>query len=318
MDITDKKNAKNSEVKEKIYFSKGVLKSATQKAIRRGEVEKAVRCTKSFLELDELDCLRRSMIWPAEDVLLHPQYDELAKLTYKLSQKGSVPLTDKEKTKVLTIVGDFARCEYRDLDVDNPDDPGEAYQMKSITGREVDLVNALLFRARAGGSRYDVPMLNQMARVWNKRFSEKTWDVEKLKSYYTGKVIEWKSVAYAQREDILPESIDMHTDPWIMGKLLQKPDVKDLLHKLIPINDRDWANDGWADVNIIEQVMWCCRSSINLKLNIWMKPPRTVSYLEADHIPERLWPAFEELYRRIEPDLDEIAKLKLDRQAEKM
>jgi hypothetical protein len=133
---TDEKNTKKNEVKEKVPFSKGVLKSATQKAIRRGEVEKAVRCTKSFLELDELDCLRRSMIWPIEDVILHPSYNELAKLTNKLSQKGSVPLTEEEKTKVLTIVGDFARCEYRDLDVDNPDDPGQDYAMQMVKGNK--------------------------------------------------------------------------------------------------------------------------------------------------------------------------------------
>ena len=305
------------ELKEKIPFSKGVLKSATQKAIRRREIVKAIRCTKSFLELDELDCLRRSMIWPIEDVILHPVYDELAKLTNKLSQKGSVPLTEEEKTKVLTIVGDFARCEYRDLDVDNPDDLGEAYQMKSITGREVDLVNALLFRARAGGMKWDRIMLNQMARVWNKRFSEKTWDVEKLKSYFTGQVIEWKDVGYAQREDILPESIDMHTDPWIMKKLLQKPEVQDMVRRLIPINDRSWSNDGFGDDNIIECVMWCLRSSVNLKLNVWMKPPRTVSYLEADHIPEKYWPAFEQIYERIKPDLEAIAEWKLSKQLQK-
>jgi hypothetical protein len=164
---------------------------------------------------------------------------------------------------------------------------------------------------------WDRIMLNQMARVWNRRFAEGSWKAQDLKQYFTGEVADWKTVDYGQREDILPASIDMHTDPWIMKKLLEKPEVQDMVRRLIPINDRDWSNDGFGDDNVIEAVMWCLRSSINLKKNIWMKPPRTISYLEADHIPERLWSAFEQIYEQIKPDLEAIAEWKLNRQAEK-
>src|SRR5581483_1319549 len=103
-----------------VRFSPSLLKSNAQKAVRRGDVDKAVRSAKSLIQLNEVDALRRLMIIPIEDVMLHQNYDKLAAMLTKVSSKGSLPLTEEEKTQALSIIADVANCGWRDLDVNNP------------------------------------------------------------------------------------------------------------------------------------------------------------------------------------------------------
>ena len=308
------------EVKAIVPFSPSLLKSAIQKSVRRGDVDKAVRAAKSLIQLNEIDALRRLMIIPIEDCILPPDYDKYAAMLTKVSAKGSVPLTDEEKSLALSIIADVARCEWRDLDVGNPDDEGKDYVMQPAQGnKENDLINALLYRARAGGSRWDVPMLNQMSRVWNKRFAEKTWDIEKLKQYFTGESIDWNDVEYATVDDIMLEAVDFHCSG-ILYTLLKIDWVKDLLRKEIPFNKRDWLGGDVSDHNLLEQIMWCCRSSINYKKNIWETQvgiDQPVSWLWADKVPEAMWPVYERITEVIKEEADNISRWLIRKQGEK-
>ena len=308
------------EVKARVPFSPSLLKSAIQKSVRRGDVDKAVRAAKSLIQLNEVNALRRLMIIPIEDCILPPDYDKYAAMLAKVSAKGSVPLTEAEKTMALSIIGDVARCEWRDLDVGNPDDEGKDYAMQPVQGnKENDLVNALLYRARAGGSRWDVPMLNQMARVWNRRFAKKTWDVEILKSYFTGEVIDWNDVPYATADDIMLETVDFHCSG-ILYTLLKIDWIKDLLRKEIPFNKRDWLGSDMSDHNLLEQIMWCTRSSINYKKNVWetqVGKDKPVSWLWGDKIPEQLWPVYEHITVSIKEEADIISRFIINKQSEK-
>jgi len=305
------KISKNT-VKALVPFSPSLLKSAIQKSVRRGDVDKAVRTAKSLIQLNEVDALRRLMIIPIEDCILPPDYDKYAAMLAKVSAKGSVPLTEEEKTVALSIIGDVARCKWRDLDVGNPDEEeGKDYAMRPVQGnKENDLVNALLYRARAGGSRWDVPMLNQMARVWNRRFAEKTWDIEKLESYFSSEVIDWNDVPYATVDDIMLEAVDFHCSG-ILYMLLKIDWIKYLLRKEIPFNKRDWLGSDMSDHNLLEQIMWCTRSSINYKKNVWetqVGKDQPVSWLWADSIPEEMWPVYEHIASEIKEETDNISR----------
>jgi hypothetical protein len=220
----------------------------------------------------------------------------------------------------LSIIADVARCEWRDLDVGNPDDEGKDYTMQPVTGnKENDLVNALLYRARAGGSRWDVPMLNQMARVWNKRFAEKSWDIEKLKSYFSGEEINWNDVEYATVDDIMLEVVDFHCSG-ILYTLLKIDWIKDMLNKSIPFNKRDFLGSDMSNVNLLETIMWTMRSSINYKKNVWetqVGKDQTVSWLWGDKVPEYYWPVFEDIMERLKEETDNISKWLIAKQGEK-
>lgn len=317
MNTTDEKNPKKDRVKALVPFSPSLLKSAIQKSVRRGDVDKAVRAAKSLIQLNEVDALRRLMIIPIEDCILPPDYDKYAAMLMKVSAKGSVPLTEVEKTLALSIIADIAKCEWRDLDVGNPNDEGKDYAMRPVQGnKENDLVNALLYRARAGGSRWDIPMLNQMARVWNKRFAEKTWDIEKLKQYFTGNVIEWKDVPYATADDIMLETVDFHCSG-ILYILLKIDWIKELLRKEIPFNRRDWLGGDVSDHNLLEQIVWCCRSSINYKKNIWetqVGKDQPVSWLWADDVPKGMWPVYKHITEQIKEETDNISRWLISKQ----
>lgn len=320
MDITDKKNAKKK-VKALVPFSPSLLKSNIQKSVRRGDVDKAVRSAKSLMLLNETDALRRLMIIPIEDCILPPDYDKLAAMLMRASTKGSEPLTEAEKTTALSIIADVARCEWRDLDVGNPDDEGKDYAMQPVKGdKENDLINALLYRSRIGGSKWDWVMLNQMSRAWNKRFAEGSWKAEDLKQYATGEIIEWTNVPYANVDDILLESVDFHCSG-ILYLLLKTGWIKDLLRKEIPFNKRDWLGGDVSDHNLLEQIMWCCRSSINDKKNIWETQAgkdQPVSWLWADKVPEAMWPIYKRITDEIREETDNISRWIISQQGQKI
>lgn len=81
-----------NEAKALVPFSQSLLKSAIQKSVRRGDVDKAVRAAKSLITLSETDALRRLMIIPIEDGILPPDYDKYAAMLTRVSSKGGVPL----------------------------------------------------------------------------------------------------------------------------------------------------------------------------------------------------------------------------------
>ncbi len=326
MSTTDEKNIKKNEVKAPVRFSPSLLKSNVQKAVRRGDVDKAVRSAKSLIQLNEVDALRRLMVIPIEDCILPPDYDKYAAMLMKVSSKGSEPLTEAEKTIALSIIGDVARCKWRDLDVDNPDDEGKDYAMQPVTGnKENDLVNALLYRSRIGGSKWDYWMLTQMARVWNKRFSGGSWKAEDLKQYITGKVIEWEDVPYATVDDIMLETVDMHCSG-ILYTLLKIEWINDLLNKEIPPSKRgfmnhDYTKSDMSNKDLLDSIMWCCRSSVNLKKNVWeteLGKDQPVTYLMADRIPREYWPVFEKINEAIKDETDSISRWIIRSQWEKL
>ncbi|HVC36559.1 MAG TPA: hypothetical protein VNE40_03945 [Candidatus Dormibacteraeota bacterium] len=309
------------EAKALVPFTPSLLKSAIQKSVRRGEIDKVVRATKSLITLSETDALRRLMIIPIEDCLLPPNYDKLAAMLMNVSSKGGEPLTEAEKTIALSIIGDAAKCGWRDLDIGNPSDEGKDYVMRPVKGsKENDLVNALLYRSRIGGSKWDFWMLTGMARAWNKRFAEGSWTAEKLKQYFTGEVIEWNDVPYATVDDILIESVDMHCSG-ILHLLLKIGWVKDLLRREIPFNKRDWLGGDVSDLNLLEQVVWCMRSSVNPKKNIWktqVGKDQPVSWLWADNVPEAMWPVYEHITEAIREETDSISRWIIRTQGEKV
>ena len=320
MNTTDDKNTKKYEIKAQVPFSPSLLKSAIQKSVRRGDVDKAIRAAKSLIQLNEVDALRRLMIIPIEDCLMPPNYDKLAAMLMKVSAKGGNSLTEDEKSLTLSIIGDVARCKWRDLDVGNPDDEeGKEYAMQPVQGnKENDLINALLYRARAGGSRWDVPMLNQMSRVWNRRFAQKTWDIEKLRSYFTGEEIKWDEVPYATVDDIMLEAVDFHCSG-ILYMLLKVDWIKYLLRKEIPFNKRGWLGSDMSDHNLLEQIQWCTRSGINFKKNVWetqVGKDKPVSWLWADSIPEDRWPVYKHIASEIKEETDNISRWLIRKQGE--
>ncbi|HEY1644872.1 MAG TPA: hypothetical protein VGF75_00615 [Candidatus Saccharimonadales bacterium] len=295
-------------VRTDVPFSPSLLKSAIQKAVRRGEVDKALACTKSLLDKDPRACLRRLMVIVMEDGLLLPNYDKLAVLTDRIRVKGS-DLTEEDKTLVLSMVADLTCSETRDFEKNNPD-YSKDYKVAKLKDEELALINAINYRVRIGGWKDDLDMLRVFAKVWNKRFTEGTWDVKKLRSYFTGEVIEYADVPYASKEDVPIEAIDFHCSP--VGRiLLKKPYVSKLIQEAMPINTRAWAGEWQSDEDILNKIVWCLRSGVSFKKVLWTDKP--VDWLIEDKIPQEHWDDFKSIYQKIEPELNSIAHWYLDK-----
>jgi hypothetical protein len=290
-------------IKISVPYSKSLLKSAIQKAVRRGDVDKAVKCTKSLIDKEPVDCLRRLMIIVLEDCLLHPGFADLAKLTDRISRRGGAVLTENEKTVVLTIVADIARCEYRDFHKDNPDEV-DIEGLNRIEEDELKLVNAIVYRSRIGGMPSDTGMFYQYSKIWQYRFGNGSWNVERLKGYFTGEVVNYSDVAYATNDDILLPAVDFHCSP--VGRIvLKKSDVIAKLQKAFPMESRKWAEPWTSDEDILNKIVWCLRSGVCPKKIIWRSEP--VDWLVEDKIPEQYWSDFKTIYNQIEGELDAIA-----------
>jgi len=224
-------------------------------------------------------------------------------LTDHIRLKGS-SLTERDKTLVLTMVADLTRCEYRDFDKNNPDYI-ENYKVTKLEEDELALVNAINYRVRIGGYRGDLDMLRNYARIWAKRFGEGTWNVDKLKGYFTGEVIEYADVPYATNEDIPLETIDFHISP-VSKILIKKPYVSQMIRKAMPPETRAWAGEWNSDLDILNKVCWCMRSGVNFKKVVWSGEP--IDWLSADQIPQELWDDFRTIYSKIESELDSLAR----------
>ena len=291
-----------------IPYSASLLKSALQKSIRRNKVDEALSITKSLIDKDPRACLRRLMVIALEDSILPPNYTELAVLTDHARQKGS-SLTEADKTLVLTMVADLTRCEWRDFDKNNPDYSKE-YKLAKLEDEELALINAINYRTKIGGYKDDMDMLRSYANVWNKRFAEGTWNMDKLKSYFTGEVVEYADVQYASIEDIPVEAPDFHVSP--VGRiLLKKPYVSKMLQEAMPEGTRQWAKPYTSNEDILNKIVWTLRSGINFKKVLWTGKP--VDWLVSDKIPEQHWQDFKDIYRKIEPELNSIAHWYLDK-----
>lgn len=284
-------------------FNSSLLKSAVQKNIRRGNVDEALACTKSLLDKDPRGCLRRLMVVILEDGLLHPDYTKLAVLTDRVRQKG-MELTEADKSLVLTIVADITRCEWRDFEKDNPDYT-EGYKIAKMEDEELALINAINYRVRIGGWQDDMQLLRCMSRIWQKRFAEGSWDIDKLRGYFSGETVEYGDTPHAGIADVPVEAADFHV--FGIGKvLLKKPYITEMIRKAMPPETRGWAKPWVSDEDILYKVCWCLRSGISYKKVLWTGEP--VNWLEADKIPQEYWLDFRTIYGRIEGELDSIGR----------
>jgi hypothetical protein len=248
------------------------------------------------------------MIIALEDSILPVDYAKLAVLTDRVRQKG-VSLTEEDKTLVLTIVADITRCEWRDFDKNNPDFAKD-YKIAKLENDELALINAINFRVRIGGWKDDMEMLRSYAKVWNKRFAKGSWNVDKLRTYFSGEVIEYADVPYASKEDVPIEAIDFHCSP--VGRiLLKKPYVSKLIQDAMPPETRGWAGEWQSDEDMLNKCVWCLRSGVSFKKVLWTGKP--VDWLIEDQIPEQHWQDFKAIYQKIETELNSIAHWYLDK-----
>jgi len=306
-EVLGKEEAKRIAIRKSVKFPESILKSGMQKAIRRGEVEKALVCAKALMKINESDFIRRICVIVLEDVILHPDYDKMVEILKKTGKKNSY-FTDDEKDFLMNIVYDLASTKYRDEFIDINKDDKEADDYDKMSEKEYALYRAIRYRAAVGGMKWDTAMLEKFARIWKYRFINKTISVDDLIKYYNHD----KDIKYLEVrdkigiDDIILESVDFHCSA-VLKIMMKKPDV-------IKLIEEEYA--GYDIHEILRKVMWRYRSGYNIKIQIesgvvvdWFK-------MGSDEFDEKHRPKMDRINNYVKREEDSIATWFLKKQLE--
>jgi len=288
-------------------FSTSILKSATQKAIRRNEVNKALLSAKSWLHKSPSDFFRRLPIIILEDAILHPEFRRIVELG-SLSVRKSFILTEETEFFALTIIEQLAKVEIRDYDFMAFHNgfksiniiPKTDWEELSKSDRET--VMAMMWRAKMGGMSGDIKMLSIYARIWSHRFKEKIITMRKLKKIYadipTKKNYNDISLKLTVN-DILLEAVDFHISP-IISILMGKNWVLNLIKNHYP-------NDVMTAEERIKNIIWKMRSGINYKKDYFTG--KAIDWLEKgyNNTPEADYERYETIYKSLIPEINNIS-----------
>jgi hypothetical protein len=289
-----------------------LLKSAIQKNVRRGRVKEAVKCTKSALESDLHNTLRRLPVIVLEDALLHPEMDFLVHMI-KNSSNNDYQLTEKHAQKICEIIAQSAATNKRDEFLFVNQDAQEAdnwhtYE-EGMDHKEKSLVKSLAYRGSIGGLQFDVRLFKEMANAWAMRFASAKWDIEKVKSFFPEVIdFEYTELGYAQREDIPIEAVDFHCSP-LVHILLRKDYVIEKLNEHYP---------EWGNKDALTKVIWTMRAGVNTKTQIHLEEP--VDWMDCkykeDPCGDEHRHKLEDIMQTVKEEADSIANWFLDKKEE--
>ena len=298
-----------------IPFSRSLLKSSIQKSVRRNEVDKAIRCAKSAIELDMKNVSRRIPIIILEESYAHPSFPKIIDVIRR-AQRKSYSFTKADGELIINTIADAAYALTRDeFFAFHP------YKKKieknkipiELKGDELVLVNSLKYRAKIGGSGFDRRMFEEIAAVWEHRFFVEHWTIDDVwKLFPKHHNFKYDEVPHAQHKDILPEAIDFHCSP-ILTYLASIPKVVEVVKSCYPDLNAEF---------VLQDVVWKMRSGINIKDLIssgkpldWMTTKTGYGgdcFLSSEHKEK-----FELIYKTIEPECDRYAKAFLKKQDKK-
>ncbi len=251
-----------------IPFTKSLTKTACQKAVRNSDVDKAIRCIKSSLEVDPKNLSRRIPVIVIEDGFLHPNLDKLIDFIRR-SQRKAYTLTKADGELVINTIADVASLPFRDEFVAGHPLTQKAEKLVSegnfepLKEPEQALVNALKYRARIGGLSFDIELFNRMADIWTYRFSKGGWSVKKLEKIYKKHNFKYDEVPHAKKSDILLQSVDFHVSS-LLGHLTSKPNIVIEVKKHYPTLNPEY---------VLQEMVWRMRAGINTKPQITSKKP---------------------------------------------
>lgn len=237
--ISNNKKYLNKRNKKCIYNINHIpiLKSNLQKCIRRGLTDSALKTALTMICIDKNAILRRLPIIMLEDAILDEDFLFLVWLMCAVS-KG-LELDDNLVEKILNIVNHLASSNirgYYEKKEDNNDI--RKFKLEELNNEEKNFLWAMELRRSYGGMKGDMKMINYLVDDWFTKFKN-NYNLSKSED-----VIKIKKIKLATKDDIHLSAIDFHCTN-ILGFLLKK----------YPNMDRDK----------LKKMMWCNRSSINVK-----------------------------------------------------
>ena len=275
-------------------LSPSVLKSAVQKAVRRGACGPARRCALALLHGHPAECLRRLAVIAVEDATAHPATPLL--VWFMAAQSKGYLLGAAARDAVARVAAELAACDVKDA-LDDPDpapEPEDADPLRNLGAARVGLsdehgamVCALLMRARFGGMRSDVELLRAAAGRWRRRLLAEPWDWTKGLRVTFARAAEMveraekaeraeRSAGVAEqpgtdrtasltRRDVPLAAVDFHVSP-VLERLLELDAVRAAAARAVRVAPALAGDDGGLPLaNALRRAMWAHGSSATTK-----------------------------------------------------
>ena len=277
---------------ERANLSPGVLKSAVQKAVRRGACGPARRCALALLHAQPAECLRRLAVIAVEDATVHPATPLL--VWFMAAQSKGYLLGAAARDAVARVAAELAACDVKDA-LGDPDPSPEPSASPGSQKKKSDadplrnlgaaraglsdehgaLVCALLMRARFGGMRSDVEMLRAAAGRWRRRLLAEPWDwteglhvtfaraAEKAERARAAEGDE--KTASLTRRDVPLAAVDFHVSP-VLERLLELDAVRAAATRAVRAAPTLAGDGGGLPLaNALRSAMWAHGSSATTK-----------------------------------------------------
>lgn len=275
-------------------LSPSVLKSAIQKAIRRGKCGAAARCTHELLNINPPEALRRLLVISVEDATLHPSTPLIT--WFMLAQAKGYCLGPEAKAAVVRFAAELAACDVKDTleevmddenNSTNPESPTFSNAFRNLGAACADLteehgalVISLAIRGHFGGMRCDVDMLRTAASTWRSRFlvDKKLW-TEGLDMCFQDAMARAAAdaggmpppLSYAEplkvgpvtRGDVPLAAVDFHVSP-VIDRLMEMDSVRAAAARALKCAPSLAGDDG-SIANPLRSAMWAHCSSVSTK-----------------------------------------------------
>lgn len=295
---------------------KSIYKSATQKHIRRGDVERALKCAKANIEADAHDFSRRVMVIAPEEVSIHPLMVQMVEINQRLGKKANAP-TDNDKDIMLTIVRDCAATEVRDS-------WEYSKQTNFVLTQEIfdyfqewqkNIIRALKYRGSIGGMQGDLKMFNNMVNYLAEKWAAgEKYEYEMFYSTLGDPMVDNREIEMPTKSDIPFYAVDFHCFPPISKLCLQKPkwvngektyeptEFKKLIDGLKGKTDKpvksirkfDTDDDEWA-----KKIMWLYEASVSYKKDY--RSGNALDSIKADGVTDHDKQIFDLCYETLIP-----------------
>ena len=276
---------------ERANLSPGVLKSAVQKAVRRGACGPARRCALALLHAQPAECLRRLAVIAVEDATAHPATPLL--VWFMAAQSKGYRLGAAARDAVARVAAELAACDVKDALGDPDPLPGDAGSgdqsdplrnlgaaRAGLSDEHGALVCALLMRARFGGMRCDVELLRAAAGRWRRRLLAEPWDWTKGLHVTFARAAEKAEEARAAEEsagdvdgktifnsltrrDVPLAAVDFHVSP-VLERLLELDAVRAAAARAVRAAPSLAGDDG-SLANALRSAMWANASAVTTK-----------------------------------------------------
>ena len=274
------KNAGRSMIQKPtcIYYVP-LLKSALQKAIRRGLVTETCAIAYQLLRQDPIEFLRRLPIYMLEDTYLQPKM--LIRCVWLMCACGKGwRLCEDDIRFLLGVIRVLSTLKYRELlDMDSGGD-GLEKRLEELMGALSPLEGSVVcmwIRSEFGGLRGDICFLRNLALDWLDREKD-GWELEE------NDVVMWEGEFPSGDGLYLFEGVDFHCYPGLL--------------KEIGWDLRTMTNDEFR------KAMWHGQSCVNIRK--WLFEDHET--VEADKNAKRLMLQYGPIMKEMRADLERFAK----------